>query len=215
MIATLILASAHLAAPASLEAVNFVHNYKQDDKSSYELHITSVTSDEEVFAEFELAIRSSPKNGKTKSVFTFTALEMNGEDMTSIAGAIDFDLSKHGVPTSLDMESVNNVLLIAFVALLTTDLPAESLNVGDSFKLNLLKSPDYKGSGKFEGMKKVDGVELAVLKSKGVLIIDDEDADLTVTTYYDPASKTVVMTSATIDLTDQGFDLELKRKKSK
>lgn len=214
MIATLILASAHLAAPAAVESVNFVHSYEKDQKANYELRIEIHSSGGVIEAEFELLIKSAPKDGETKATFTYSRLEMDGEDGAAMVSPIQFELTKHGVPARIGGDADDDALIVAFVTLLTTYLPAGKLDEGDSFKIKLPEeAASYEATGKFVGMETVDGIQLAVLSSKGSLVIDGEEADLNVKTYYDPATKRVVKSTAEIDLQDGSFDFELKLKK--
>ena len=213
MIATLVLASAHLAAPAAVESVNFVHGYEKDQKTTYELEIEAHSSGDLIEAEFELLIKSAPKDGKTKATFTYSMLDMGGQDMSDMVSPIEFELTKHGVPTEAG-EAGDDTAIIAFVTLLTTYLPAGKLDEGDSFKIKLPEeAASYEATGKFVGMETVDGKELALLSSKGFLSIDGEQADLNVKTYFDPATKRVVKTTAEVNVDEESFDVVLKLKK--
>lgn len=198
----------------AVESVNFVHSYKKDQISTYELRIEDYAQGDEIVAEFELSIKSSPKDGKTKATFTYSVLEMDGQDMAEMLSPIEFELTKHGVPTNLGEYSDNDPKLIAFVTLLTTYLPAESLDEGETFKVKMPGEVlSYDGSGKFVGIETVDGKQLAVLSSRGTLTDEGETADIKIKTYYDPVGQRVVKSTAEIDLEDESFDLELKLKK--
>ena len=210
MIATLVLAAAHMTAPAT-ESVNFVHGYKPDYKTSYELTIEIEAQGLEIIGAFDLTIKSELKNGKMEASFLYTELDVMGQDMAADLGAFDFDLDKYGVPTVVEED---DVYIFAFVALLSTFLPATTLDVGDEFKIKLSEEAfGFKGRGTFEGMKKVDGVSLAVLKCKGSMYIDDEDIDVTIESYYDPATKRIVSGEVVADTSDDTYTIKTKLKK--
>ncbi len=211
MIATLMLASAHLAAPMAVDSVNFVHSYEKDQKVTYELYISSEADGIEAIGEFELAINSPLEKGKMKATFTFLKLDMDGNDMSEMMLPIDLELDKHGVPQKSDEDDGS---IFAFLSLLATYLPGESLEEGGDFKIKL---PDeafgYEGSGKFEGIKEKDGVNLAILKSEGLLLIKGKELMSEITTYYDPEKKQVVFAEAYFETPDDLFTVEVKLKK--
>ncbi|MCH8979292.1 MAG: hypothetical protein IH945_08630 [Armatimonadetes bacterium] len=138
----MILASAHLAAPMAVDSVNFVHSYEKDQKVTYELYISSEADGIEAKGEFELAINSPLEKGKMKATFTFLKLDMDGNDMSEMMPPIDFELDKHGVPQKSDEDDGS---IFAFVSLLATYLPGESLEEGGDFKIKL---PDAQQKGK-------------------------------------------------------------------
>lgn len=208
MIATLMLASAYLAAPLAVDTVNFVHSYKKDQTATYELYISGEDQGMEAIGEFELAINSPLKKGKMSATFTFLKLDMDGNDMASMMPPLKFDLDKHGVPQKADEDDAT---LMAFVSLLTTYLPGESLDEGGKFKAKLAAEAfGYVGSGKFVGMKKKGGTNYAVLQSEGSLIVHGEEVAVEITTFYDAKNKRVALSDAALETPDGLFIIELK-----
>ena len=130
MIATILLASAHLAAPTTATTVNFVHSYEKNQKSTYDIYIASEVEAFEAYGEFDLAIKSTLEKGTMKASFTFSKLEVDGNDMSGMFPALDFELDKHGVP---QQASAEQSAFIAFMALLSTYLPDEQLDEGGKF----------------------------------------------------------------------------------
>lgn len=211
MIATMALAAASVAAPLDLESVNFVHAYKPEDKTSYELHIEGEVSGMEVYGVFELTIKSEAKDGKTKASLKFTTLDMMGDDMTAEVDTIDYNLDKHGIPTEAMDDDMD---IIAFVAMLTTFVPAASLDEGDEFKIKLSKEAyGFEGEGKFVGMIEDDGVSLAFLKCEGTMFIEGEDVFTTIESYYNPATKRIVKGEVVAETSDDTYIITTKLKK--
>ncbi len=211
MIATMALAAASVAAPLDLESVNFVHAYKPEDKTSYELHIEGEVTGMEVYGVFELTIKSEPKDGKTKASLKFTTLDMMGDDMTDELDTIDYDLDKHGIPTEAMDDDMD---IIAFVAMLTTFVPAASLDEGDEFKIKLSKEAyGFEGEGKFVGMIEDDGVSLAFLKCEGTMFIEGEDVFTTIESYYNPATKRIVKGEVVAETSEDTYIITTKLKK--
>ena len=211
MIATMVLAAASVAAPIEIGSVNFVHAYKPEDKATYELHIESEVQGIEVDGEFELTIKSEPEDGKTKASLKFTALDMMGQDMTAEIGSFDYDLDKHGIPTQALDDQMD---IIAFVAMLTTFVPAKSLDEGEEFKIKLSDDAfGFEGEGKFVGMRDVDDLSLAFLKCEGTMLIEGEDVFTTIESYYDPATKRIVKGEVIVETPDDTFFITTKLKK--
>lgn len=209
MLTTLILATATMAAPATIAPVNFVHGYRQGCKLTYEMAFGFVTG-LELTMTFDLAVGAT-NNGKTDVLLEVT--DRGAFSISEEEGAIHLVLDANGVPV---MDDIEGMKMTFYFALLTTYLPDKPLDEGDTFEFRRETDAfETSSKGRFSGMEAVDGTTYAVLESEATVIElegDEDKVTLKIKTYYNPANKRVERTYAEVSTSDGDFSLSLKMK---
>ena len=174
-----------------VDKVDLSHNFTKGTNLAYNIKI-DVTGDTNISASVLLKWTYGDKDEKgVKTVVKpeNLAVNINGEDHSEPLSETTFLLDQSGMPDSFSMDGPETLMVIAHVA---TFLPAKTLDAGESFTIDWKRdSATMKGTGKFEGMEKVDGKDLAKLSMKVTLSPKGDDSGvgtLDYVSYFDPAT---------------------------
>ncbi len=217
MLATLTLA-ALMAQQPSAQTTNFAPKFTKDETMAYAVKVTGADNGTEVVfdVQFELTTTGEPKDGKTPCHIRFLKMLANfgGNEENMDLIEMDVTLDKFGSPTEMTMDGL---LAVPYVALLTQYLPNKSMKAGDTYKADMdLGAAKIAMEGSYTGEEELEGKKYSVLTVKTILTPSGQDhGTLSTKSYYDASLGKVVKTESTIATPDGEFKLSVVAKPKK
>jgi len=216
MLATFALLGTLLTAPVQdKDKVNFAHNFTKGQTVAYELNFKGKTDggDMEVNAAFTISFGDKVVKGTDVTVSPKSMkMTRDGQDAGGGGtGDVKFVLDEHGMPDSVSMEGDSGMLVIPLVL---SYLPNKELAVGDTFDINYDKnSTSFKGTGKYEGMEKVNDKSLPKISVKAKLNPGGGgEGDLDYVFFFDKDSGHIALLKGKAAVDNQEFNFVLTKK---
>ena len=215
MIAALSLIGTLLVTP-QIEKVKFSHIFESGKTISYELNVTGDQGGQsmviDVAVDLIIGEKSEKGMGATISPKTLK-ISAAGNDMDQSSALSDMKtvLDENGVPQELELNGVSTFTSVMFIL---TYLPNKELEVGDSFDFKFTKgSVSVKGTGKFEGVEKLNEIEMQKLKiSSTVTPESGGEGELTYSVLFDKAQGRVMLVTGKAVVEGQEMNILLKKK---
>jgi hypothetical protein len=209
-----IIASLVLIVPVQ-DTYDLSHKWAKGDSVTYLLDVKGDAEGQQMTARAKMSLAFGDAADKgTAALLTplEMAFAMGGQEMDQMSSvsASNVVVDKHGMATDLAFNGSSGFFLLTMVA---TYLPAQPLGVGGTWDIDWTGSGvKMTGKGELAGIEERDGAKVCKLVTKAQLVpTGQEPGDLTVTTWYDPAKRTVIGSEGTVAVTGVNLTFTVKR----